>query len=443
MKQRICHASGQNRDRCESLDRAAATPFEHAFSRSTSRLLVSVPAGSLEQSNSRIIILLPTYPPLEAYRRDVEGLAPRQSFGSGDARWVAATVALQRYVEASPDDRTRLACELASYMATDGEITFIRAGLRLAEDMDNAGALHLAMTWLTLLERLVPPARTLDLGRVLAFRARTARKLDATDVARQLYEEVERLGESFAEPELTARAWFGFALMARARGNYPEAHRWNHAAALVADDTGCDEQSSQAHVGLLIDAALVKDFDRAVIEGGLALQFARGHPEREAIVLVNVAQILHDTGRYQAALRAFAGIVARTSDPRMLLAALGGAATAAAALGVRGVVDAAAQRIRRLTGTAWAYPFALALIELSEAYALLGDAAAAYDFRTRGRTIASEFNFHALVHRAENPTSCPLAPAAAADLVQLSPAATQVVSHVEELDVPADLCCAA
>jgi tetratricopeptide (TPR) repeat protein len=395
----------------------------------------------LEHSDYGIITtVLASYPPLEAYRRDVARLAPRQSFGADDGTWIAATLMLQRYVDASPADRARLAGELAVYLAVENEVTVASAGLRISTDMDEAGALHLATTWLTLLERLVPPARVLDFGRVLASRARVAHRLNATDSAKLLYKEVEHLGERCAEPELTARAWIGYAVMARARGNNPEAQRWYHVAALVADDTGCTMQSSLAHQGLMISAAIIGDFDQAMIEGGLAFQSCQNDPRREAAVLTNIAQLLHDTGRHQAALRAFASIVARTTVPRMLLGALGGAATAAAALGARGVVEAAAERVMRLSGTAWPFPYALALIELAEAYAALGDARTSDDHRSRGRALAEAHGFHGLVHRAENPPvvapprSDPSAP------MSFSAAASQVISDVEELEAPADLC---
>ncbi len=390
--------------------------------------------------------MLPSYPPLDAYSRDVAPLAPRRSFGADDQVWVAAALMLQRYVEAAGPERTRLAPELASHLASESELTFVSAGLRLAADIDEAGALHLATTWLTLLERLIPPARVLECGRVLSYRARIARRLDETESARLLYQEIERLGETSAEPELTTRAWLGFASLARARGNHPEARRWYHAAALVADDTGCTEQSCLAHGGLLVDAAVARDFDRALIEGGHALHAAHGAPRLQTEILSNIAQVLHETGRHRTALRCFAAIVARTTVPRALFAALGGAATAGAALGSRHVVDAAAERIARLTPGGWALPLSFALIELSEAYAMLGDTVAAADNRTRGRALAAAYNYHEAVYRADHPMNTLSLPAATAELRptngSFSRAASAVISAVEELDAAADLCVA-
>ena len=51
---------------------------------------------------------------------------------------------------------------------------------------------------------IVPRDRAVDAGRIVAHRARIARKQGDTDFAQQLYAHVERLGETSAEPELTA-----------------------------------------------------------------------------------------------------------------------------------------------------------------------------------------------------------------------------------------------
>ena len=183
--------------------------------------------------------MLVPYPPLEAYRRDVARLGGQRSLGPDDGRWVAAAVLLQRFVDAPPEERGEIAKALARYLASEAEVTFWRAGLEVADQIDEAGALHLCYTWLSLLEKIVPEDRALDVGRFRATRARLARKLGDTDVAIELYKEVEQLGETRAEPELTARAWIGFAVSAVERGNLPEAKRWYQAAALVADDTAC------------------------------------------------------------------------------------------------------------------------------------------------------------------------------------------------------------
>ncbi|MDB4875795.1 MAG: hypothetical protein JWM41_2241 [Gemmatimonadetes bacterium] len=387
--------------------------------------------------------MLASYPPLEAYRRDVARRGVQRAFGADDGRWLATSVLLQRYVEAGPDERRRIGPELAEYLASDDELTVISAGLRVANELEEAGALHLANSWLSLLGRLVAPERALDVGRVVSHRARLARKLGAPETAHALYAQVESLGESNAEPELTARAWLGYATLAQSSGNNPENRRWCLAAALVADDTGCVEQSFNAHQGLMVAAGRDGDFDTAMVEGWRAFGFCEGIPEREAQILANIAQILYETGRHAAALRGFAAVVSRTTMPRVLLGVLGGAATAAAALGDRRVVTAAAERIERLAGSAWAFPTAQAFLDLSRAYDAVGATSVADEYRARGREIAVANGFDQLVQRADHPPVPVQRDATSIPRVQFGTAATRVISDIEVLDAPADLCAAA
>jgi hypothetical protein len=227
--------------------------------------------------------------------------------------------------------------------------------------------------------------------------------------------------------------------MAQSSGNNPECRRWSQAAALVADDTKIAEQSFRAHQSLMVAAGRDGDFDTAMIEGWRAFGFCEGISSREAEILGNIAQILYETGRHAAALRGFAAVVARTTSPRILLGVLGGAATAAAALGERRVLDAAAERIERLTGNAWAFPTALALLDLSLAYTSVGAVALSDQYRARGREIAVANGFSDLVQLADNPRSRVRSEAAGAPRVHFGAEATRVISDIEVLEGPADL----
>ena len=380
--------------------------------------------------------MLVPYPPLEAYRRDVARLGGRRSFGPDDGRWLAGAVLLQRFVDADPTSRSGLATALARYLASEEELTFWRAGFDVANQIEEAGALHLCYTWLYSLERIVPDDRALEAGRLRAVRARLARKLGALDLSLDLYSEVEQLGESRAEPELTARAWIGFGVSALERGNYPEAKRWYQAAALVADDTELAEQSSASHQGLFIVHAMAKDFDAAVVEGWRAFDFARNDRPRQAEILANMSQALYEMGHYKTALRGFAAVFSRTRHARVLLPALGGVAMAAAALDLRSVVGAAAQRVDALLGIGWPHPEALSLLDLSDAYWRLGDQSSADAYRSRGLAIAKAYALHQLEHRA---TEDRPAQPEKATLVALGSAASEVVGNIEALDAPSDL----
>src|SRR5262245_33045370 len=254
-----------------------------------------VPPPALARVNSRTLKMLVPYSPLEAYHRDIDRLG-RTSFGENDARWLQAAVLVHRFIDAPFLERTELASAIAPLLASELEPTFWRAGLELAHEIEEVGALHLCYTWVFALERLVPDNRVIDNGRVRATRARIARKLGALDLALELYAEVERIGEQRGEPELTARAWIGYAVAASERGNLPEARRWYREAALVADDTGCAEQASLAHQGLLISSAVAGDFNEAIVEGWRAYVSAHGNAARQAEILANVSQALYDMG---------------------------------------------------------------------------------------------------------------------------------------------------
>jgi tetratricopeptide (TPR) repeat protein len=381
--------------------------------------------------------MLVPYPPLEAYRRDVERLGDRPAFGPRDARWVDMALLLQRFVDAPADERHELAPEIARLLAPGVELTFWQAGLEVANEIEEAGALHLCYTWLFSLERIVPETRVMDTGRIRANRARIARKLGAVDLALELYGQVEQLGEQRAEPELTARAWIGYAVAAFERGNFPEARRWYRAAALVADDTGCAEQASLAHQGLLISFAVAGEFNDAIVEGWHAYVSAHGNAARQAEILSNVSQALYDMGQHAAALRGFAAAIAHTAHVRVLLPALGGVAMAAAALDRPSVVRAAATRAEALMSSGWHHPVALTLLDLADAYDRLGDPHTANGYRSRGLSIAEFHGLHQLAHRAREGKPVERRHAAP---VELDPAAGQVVGSIELLNAPSDLC---
>jgi tetratricopeptide (TPR) repeat protein len=376
------------------------------------------------------------YPPLEAYRRDLARVGG-ESFGLDDDRWLSAATLLQRYTEAGGADRRELGARLAGYLAFETELTFCSAALRLARDIEEAGALHLAESWLTLLEQTISSERTLDFGHVRATRARVARRLGDIAAAKQLYSEVESLGESRAEPELTTRAWIGYGIIAMERGNYPEARRWYEAAALVADDTGCTEQSSQAHQGLMVVYGTAGDFERVIVAGWRAYRAAATDDERASEILANVSQALYDVGKFAAALRGFGATVARATHPRILLAALGGAAMAAGALGQKRVVEAAATRIERLARSIWSHPVALAYLDLSDAFSMLGNTPRAAEFRRLGLELAEANSHHELVFRGNAPPAPP--PAAAGPTQAFGTTATQILGQIETLSAPADL----
>jgi hypothetical protein len=73
---------------------------------------------------------------------------------------------------------------------------------RVADAAEQRGALWLAYAMLASLERVGDAMCPLELGRLLAQRARVARKADSSDVADVLYRRVDALGRSADLPEL-------------------------------------------------------------------------------------------------------------------------------------------------------------------------------------------------------------------------------------------------
>lgn len=376
--------------------------------------------------------MIPIYSPLEAYRRDLARIAPAPAFGAEDREWIAASLALQRYVEADARDRAPLAQELARHLAVGNETSVCDAALRVATEIEHVGALHLAATWLALLEQLLPRERVRDHGRVLCGRARIVRKFGDMEEARALYHDVERLGEAHGDPELTARAWVGHGVLAQMRGNYPEARRWFTSAALVADDNGCTEAAYYAHHSLCVCAAIGGDLSLALREGWQAYQLAGTDSEHRAEALGNLSQVLYDAGEYRAARRGFATVLATSRYPSCLLPALGGAAMTAARVGDASGVDAAAQRIASIGGAAWTYAVSSALIDLGEAYELLGRREDAAASRARALELAHANQYHELTHRALHPKT--VSPTAT-----LSTEAIRVARDVERMNVPRPL----
>jgi tetratricopeptide (TPR) repeat protein len=378
--------------------------------------------------------MVPTYSPLEAYRRDVARLGPTETFGPNDGEWLAASLALQRYADAPPSERPKLAHELARHLAVGDELTACNAGLRIARVIERSGALNLSVSWLALLERIIPPSSVVETGRILSQRANVVCKFGEFEQGHALYTEVEALGRRHAEPELTARAWLGYGLIAQARGNYPEARRWFTGSALVADDNGCKEAGFRAHISLMTCASMAREWNVAMREGWVAYRLADGDPQLEAMVLVNIAQALHDRGEYRASLHGFACAVARATFPDTLFPALGGVALSAARLGKIDVVHAAARYLEKSAGATWDYVLASALIDLRDAHLILGRPGDAGGYGDRAMRIAVARGFHEMTHRIANPAITRPAPAAPLDRE-----ARRIVQDLERIEPPAEL----
>ena len=369
-------------------------------------------------------------PALAAYRRDLEALGDSAVAGSelerALGRWTSFGAILESFVaELTPaqksgtpavehvtgsyaprlagvaDDRdpatddTSTARSAATPTDLSGLTTLTR---RVADEAEQRGALWLAYAMLATLERVGDALPPLDMGRLLAQRARVARKADSADVAITLYKRVDALGHSADAPELHARAAIGFGVLAEQSGNLPLSTRHFDKAARIAASVGDAELRRLAQHGRMVLAAKRGAFADALAYGWDEFAAAAGNREREADMLINLAQLALDTGHPAPALQGFSAALARRPGLRFFLAALGGAARAAAALNRPDVVRQCSARIDEITHEgSFAYPIASALLDLALATAA-AQPALAEGYVRRARRLTEEFHFHELEH---------------------------------------------
>lgn len=363
-------------------------------------------------------------PALAAYRKDVahpgHAAAPGSELDDRSSEWLAFAVAIERLAASwNAADAVDVSNALepmlrdlvgapaaASYLAPRVQAPTQRLRLRdvaeltrrIADEAEQGGALWLAYSMLTTLERIGSELPTLEAGRILAQRARVARKADGAEIAEVLYKRVAKLGRAANEPELTARAAIGFGVLAQMRGNLPSAARYFERAAHVASRVPNPELVGVAEHGRMTIAASRGAFADALRHGWAAYSAATGDREREAEMLLNLAQLAFDTGHPRAALQGFTAALQRRPGPRLMLPALGGAARAAAAVGRTDVVSWCTSRLSEETrAEGFAYPKASALLDLALALTSTAPAQSMTLVR-RALRLTGRFEFHELEH---------------------------------------------
>ena len=375
-----------------------------------------------------MIIPLPT---LAAYRRDLESLGdsvvaePELERALG--RWVSFGAILESFLmEVTPAAQTNGGDAVQHVVGTfaqrladvaddrdpdaDGTSTAPSAAppndlpalatltRRVADAAEQRGALWLAYAMLDTLERVGDALPPLERGRLLAQRARVARKADSSEIADTLYRRVDALGRSANAPELTARAAIGFGVLAQFRGNLPLAARHFAKAARMAARAGDADLRRLAQHGQMVIAAKRGAFADALSFGWDAFAAAAGNREQESDMLLNLAQIAFDTGHSAAALHGFSAALARQPGPRVLLPAIGGAARAAAALNRMEVVHWCGARIDEIAHEgSFSYPVASALLDLALATSA-AQPRIAERYARRALRLTEEFRFHELEH---------------------------------------------
>src|SRR5262249_45923621 len=155
-----------------------------------------------------------------------------------DATWLAFGTVLQRAVSLQGDDRTaylqsasgavggasqtRGLSEPLAELARDGssQDALCAVVLSLASEAEDGGAFALATAMLDFARILIGVTNPRLQGRLLAQQARILRKIGEDDLAHEVLDQVEELGEIHGDDELVARANLGQGILARIRGNY-------------------------------------------------------------------------------------------------------------------------------------------------------------------------------------------------------------------------------
>lgn len=236
-------------------------------------------------------------------------------------------------------------------------------------------------------------------GLLLAQQGRVARQLGAMATAAELYGASVRAARAAKAPDVAARALIGGGSLASMRGNYPEARALFRRGLSAAIRAGADEHTRAAHHGLLVAALAARDVETALAHGWAAFKDTSPQsPDERAEMLVNLGELGRYAGEFRATLGACLSAIELTDTPRLRLAALSTAASAAAELGETRLLAFVARELERtIVRSGQSYENARALVALAEAYARVGLPAVAQELADRAATLAAEGQFHEVV----------------------------------------------
>jgi tetratricopeptide (TPR) repeat protein len=387
------------------------------------------------------LTMLAPLPSIEAFRRDAVSRDAVELDDGVVASWLESATRLERAAMTRGAERERL---LRGLLSMHGVVTFPESGistaaliesvLDLAKAMADGACFRLAHNILSTLLAIVPESDHLERGRIIAQLAKAARHLGETVAASRYYKEVERIGEEQQINELLGRSWIGFGILAQFRGDFPESRR--RFSDVLALDGAATESIRIAHTQLAMAAATAADHDTAASHAWQAFQ-SSSSPSEQAESLVNLAQLLLEAGHARAALSGFSAALARKPIYRVELPILGGAACAAAAAGLpapraRALVKLFSDRLERVMsalrdGETLPWPSTSALVEVSEALAVVGDEERSNEFADKASALANAHGFHQLSYRLENPVH--VAPPRA-----LAASTNEIIAAVDELE---------
>jgi tetratricopeptide (TPR) repeat protein len=322
-----------------------------------------------------------------AYRADLAATA--KPFGPHDDSWITIATLLSQAGAVSEEQRGALvsaATELARAILTEvaaaqpsrsewgsPDVGTCETVLILAEQMFEAGALHLTRVLLNAFLEADTSLTILQRGRLVSRRARADARLGHVEEAMDQYRAVARLGKQIDSAELRIRAWIGYAALAYMRGNYPEQMRYSRRAARLANRFGLPFLNRMAHIGLMITAGAQHRFDDALWHARIIYRESLGDPILEGEILGNIGQLLLEAGHTRQAADVFAGLLRRPLPLRLILPVLGGLAVAAGKRGDVAAVRWVLAELERLDATTGILPYiyASALLECASALSMV------------------------------------------------------------------------
>lgn len=356
-----------------------------------------------------------THSPTAAYRADI-GVAAK-SFGADDDGWIAIASLLSQASALPADEGAELlgsarelarAALLARPATVETEWGSPGVGtnesfLIVADEMYQAGALHLARMVLDSVLRADRSLSALDSGRLLARRARADARLGRLEEAADQFRVVSRLAKQIDSSELRIRAWNGHGALAQMRGNYPELMRYSQRAARLADRLDMRFLSRVAHNGLMVSAGAQHRFDDALHHARIAYRASLGNPIGEGETLQNIGHLLLEAGHSAMAGAVFVRVLNRSLPVRILLPALGGLALASANEGDVSRVNWVRSELARFdvnTGIP-PYAYASALLECAVAKTRLGQIADARNILEVAVRVAEANGYHEIIIKAD------------------------------------------
>jgi tetratricopeptide (TPR) repeat protein len=354
--------------------------------------------------------------PTSAYRAD--SLGREGPFGLEDELWLAAAaqlhlaattknqVAQRQYLfEALSITLDCLGDEaIDAFVAREwfGRHSMAEALVVLADRIIEAGAYRLAAVMLD--DLVLPAARlsTLERGRILALRARTAWRLGQFDEARERFEYVRELGAEAGEKELELRAAVGLSTVAQLRGNIPALAEQGQRAATLAREIGHRFLERWAYFALTIAAAKRGNHAEALAAGWKAIELSEHDADLEVEALQNLGQATLEAGSEYAeiARSCFAAVMARPTGTVLLLSALGGLVRASAMIGDEATVEWGMREAWRARNEP--LPQTLLgelLFECALALQMLGRAGDMERYRRAAHEIAEANGFHELAFK--------------------------------------------